>query len=93
MRNIDIIAACSDLGVHVDGSNLGPEKLVQNIIPMPNIKRMLEIHYDSNYIKELDANNKKKNLDQVNLFNRDLYKEVSRSLDLHSLPIVLRGRS
>ena len=31
MKNIDIIAACSDLGVHVNGSNLAPEILINNI--------------------------------------------------------------
>ena len=31
MKNIDIIAACTDLGVHVNGSQLGPEVLINNI--------------------------------------------------------------
>ena len=32
MKNIDIIAACSDLGVHVKGSQFGSEILINNIL-------------------------------------------------------------
>lgn len=48
MKNIDIIAACSDLGIHIDGASLGPYKLIEkisnhNIIKidkLDNIKRI-----------------------------------------------------
>lgn len=51
MKNIDIIGACSDLGVHVNGARLGPERLEKNInkkvheiinIKSNNIKKELE---------------------------------------------------
>ena len=31
MKNIDIISACSDIGVHVNGARLGPENLIKKI--------------------------------------------------------------
>ena len=31
MKKIDIVAACSDMGVHINGSNLAPEILPANL--------------------------------------------------------------
>ena len=90
MKNIDIIAACSDLGVHVDGSKIGPEILINNI-DKNNINKIKKINYDNNYIKELEKNNKRKNLDEINLFNQKLYNEVKNTLENNLLPITLGG--
>ena len=90
MKNIDIIAACSDLGVHVNGSNLGPEVLINNI-DKNNINKIKKINYDNNYIKELDKNNKRKNLNELNLFNEKLYNEINNTLNNNCLPITLGG--
>lgn len=90
MKNIDIIAACSDLGVHVNGSQLGPEILINNI-DKNNINEIKKVTYDNNYIKELDKNNKKKNLQELNLFNDNLYNEINNSLKNNSIPITLGG--
>jgi len=65
MKNIDIIAACSDLGVHINGSQLGPEVLINNI-KKNNINKIKKINYDNNYIKNINKNNKKKNLNVLN---------------------------
>ncbi len=91
MRNIDIIAACSDLGVHINGSNLGPKILLKNINNYENIKNIKEINYDSNYKKEYQIENKKKNLEQINLFNAKLYKEVQNTIENNSFPITIGG--
>ncbi len=88
MRNIDIIAACSDLGVHINGSNLGPKILLKNINNYDNIKN---INYDTNYKKEYQTENKKKNLEQINLFNAKLYKEVQNTIENNSFPITIGG--
>ena len=90
MKNIDIIAACSDLGVHVNGSQLGPEVLINNI-DKNNINKIKKINYDNNYTKELNKENKKKNLNEINLFNENLYNEVKNSIENNSLPIILGG--
>lgn len=90
MKKIDIIAACSDLGVHVNGSQFGPEVLINNI-DKNNINKIKKINYSDNYIKELDKNNKKKNLHEINLFNEKLYSEVKNTLKNNCLPITLGG--
>ena len=90
MKNIDIIAACSDLGVHVNGSNLGPEILIKNI-NKNNINEIKKINYDINYKKELDKNNLQKNLKELNSFNSKLYNEINNSINNNMLPITLGG--
>lgn len=90
MRKIDIIAACSDLGVHITGSQLGPEVLINNI-NKNNINKIKKINYNNYYKKELNKNNKKKNLNELNLFNKKLYNEVKNSIENNSLPITLGG--
>ena len=76
MKNIDIIAACSDLGVNVDGSKLGPELLINSIDSslVHNIKFVY--NKNINYKKNNDKNNLKKNLNELNSFNTNLYKTV-----------------
>ena len=90
MKNINIIAACSDLGVHIKGSNLAPKILINNI-HQNNIKNIIEIHYDKNYKKELEKENKKKNLNEINLFNEKLYSQVTNTLENNFFPITLGG--
>lgn len=89
-KNIDIIAACSDLGLHINGTILGPEILINNI-NKNNINKIKKINYDKNYIKELDKNNMKKNLVELNNFNNKLYDEINNSLNNNMLPITLGG--
>lgn len=92
MKNIDIIAACSDLGVHVNGSHLGPSALIKNINNSKNnIKNIKEIHYNKNYKKELSKENKKKNLNAVNEFNTNLYQAVLETVNNHHFPLTLGG--
>lgn len=90
MKNIDIIAACSDLGVHINGTKKGPEILINNI-NKNNINKIKKINNNENYIKELDKTNLKKNLDELNKFNNNLYKEETDSLNNNVLPITLGG--
>ncbi len=91
MRKIDIISACSDLGVHVTGSNLGPKILLKNInnYNYDNIVNIKEIEYNSNYIKELNSQNKKKNLDMINIFNNKLYTQVKSTIKNNIFPITI----
>lgn len=87
MKDINIICACSDLGVHVNGANLAPKQLIKKL-ENPRIKKITTLSCNSNYKKELDFNNKKKNLDEVNNFNSNLYNEILKS-DL--FPLTLGG--
>ena len=66
---ITIINANTDLGVHVDGANLGPKELTKEL----NINK---INIDKDLIiKSKDKLDLKKNLDSVNNFT----KKVNRS--------------
>ncbi len=91
IKNIDSIAACSDLGVHVDGSKLGPEILINSIDSslIHNLKYVY--NKDRNYKKELDKNNLKKNLAELNSFNENLYAVVLDSLQKNYFPITIGG--
>lgn len=93
MKNIDIIAACSDLGVHVNGSNLAPEILINNInISNKNkIKNIKKITKNNNYKKELEPENKKKNLNAVNNFNTKLYNSIIETVNNNHFPLTVGG--
>lgn len=90
MRNIDIIAACSDLGVHINGSQLGPETLINNI-NKNNINKIKKIKYNDKYLKEQEKDNLKKNLKELNYFNNKLYNEINETINNNCLPITLGG--
>ena len=89
MQNIDIIGACSDLGVHVDGAKLGPE-ILEKKLNQKNINKIINIKAN-NIKKELDKNNLKKNLNEINIFNQKLYTEVLNSLNNNNFPLTLGG--
>lgn len=91
MKKIDIIAACSDLGLHVDGSKLGPEILINYLNNKSNINKIKKINNNNSYTKDLDANNKKKNLSEINLFNNKLYNEINNTLKNNCFPITIGG--
>lgn len=72
---IKLVKACSDLGVHICGSEYGPlkldklDKLVDNIsVIKKNAAK-----------KELEKENKKKNIKFLNEFNEKTYKEIINS--------------
>lgn len=89
MKNIDIIGACSDLGVIVDGAKLGPEALEKNI-NKNYINKIINIK-SNNIKKDIDKNNLKKNLKEINIFNTKLYNEVLNSLNNNMFPLTLGG--
>lgn len=70
-----LVKACSDLGVHVNGSNLGPDELLKNI----NVDSIKVVKQDVE--KELDKDNKKKNFNAVNDFNERLFNEIIKIND------------
>ena len=89
MKNINIIGACSDFGVHVDGSRLGPETLEKNI-NSNKINTIINV-VAKDTPKNKDKNNLKKNLNEVNEFNEKLYLQVLDSLNNNLMPLTLGG--
>ena len=70
--NIAIIKACSDLGVHICGSEKGPLKITK----FDNqVEKTLTIKKEKTK-KELEKDNKLKNLDKLNKFNEELYNTI-----------------
>lgn len=86
MKNIDIISACSDLGVIVDGANLGPKVLEKYILN----KKIYELN-TGKVEKEREENNKRKNLLEINKFNRELYQNVRKIIQEGKIPLTIGG--
>ena len=86
MSKIDIIEACSDFGVSVNGSNLAPSILTKNFKNYDIYK--IE---KGSFTKELEKNNFKKNLDAVNDFNSRLYEIVKGVVFSNKVPLTLGG--
>lgn len=72
MKNITLIGAGSDLGVHIDGARLGPEYIIKRLKKFNHIL----IKQDDNIIKSHDDNDLKKNIIEVNKFNQKLYNTI-----------------
>ena len=89
MKRIDLIKACTDLGVHKSGADLGPDKICENINLNP-INKIYEVK-KLNCQKEVEGNNKKKNIVAVNQFNEILYENIDRSIKAGNLPLTIGG--
>lgn len=89
MKSINIIGACSDFGVHIDGTKLGPEVL-ESHIDETKVNEIINI-YAKDINKELEKNNKQKNLKLVNEFNSRLYSAVLDTLNSNLFPLTIGG--
>ena len=72
---IDIIGACSDLGVNVNGSDKGPKLLIDNL-NNDKINKTFIIN-KPNCIKSTDKSDLRKNLKEVNQVNTEIFNTVS----------------
>lgn len=89
-QKIDIIGACCDLGVHVDGANLAPE-ILEKIIDKKFYNKIYNVFQQEGIVKELDKDNKKKNLKPLNEFNTRLYNQVKQVVDEGNFPFTIGG--
>lgn len=71
---INIINACSDLGVDVDGANIGPLLISKNL-SNNKINEIITIN-KVECKKSKDPKDLKKNIKEVNIFNEELYNKV-----------------
>lgn len=85
----NVILASTDLGVHVDGTNLGPNVIIK-YIKNKKINEIIDIEKDK-IIKDKDHLNLKKNLDYINKFNSELYLQAYNSLKNGCIPITIGG--
>lgn len=89
MKHIDIINACTDLGVHVNGAHLGPIELTKNL-KHSSINQIFTLQQGS-VVKELGKDNKRKNINELNKFNEELYNIVLSSLNNEKIPLTIGG--
>lgn len=87
---ITLINAKTDLGVTVDGANLGPEILSNYFKENKNIEKIITIEKSSEE-KSKEKDDLAKNLKEVNEFNENLYNAVIKSKEEKTFPIILGG--
>lgn len=85
MKDIAVINACCDLGVHIYGADLGPEIITNDINKNKYTVKMKKQQ------KQFEKENLKKNLDGVNDFNERLYGQVKEVVEKDFLPITVGG--
>ncbi len=85
MKNINFISACSDLGVHVCGSEKGPTTLTTNF----DIKNYI-IEKD-NIKKSLDPNDLRKNEKHINNFTKKVFDTALTILNDNKTPLLIGG--
>ena len=86
---IDIIKACTDLGTHVCGAELGPDKIMETI-HSDKIAKVIKIEKQS-VKKQLEPENKRKNIEAINVFNQALYTQIVKTIEEGNFPITLGG--
>ena len=79
-----MIGAGSDLGVDKDGARLGPEYLFNKVNHECEKDLFLQ---DGDYIKSKDKNDKRKNEEEIDKFNRKIYKSILEKKDCFTLLI------
>ena len=87
-----IIGAGSDLGVHIDGSRLGPEQLLNDIKSFYNKETTL-LKQDESIIKSRNLSDRRKNEYEIDRFNTDLYNSIIEKQNEKVFPIVIGGDS
>ena len=87
---LTLINAKTDLGVMVDGSNLGPDTISNHFKDDKRINKRISIE-KQNIIKSKDKLDLEKNLDGINEFNKRLYEVVLNEKDEKNFPIILGG--
>lgn len=84
---LTLINAKTDLGVMVDGANLGPEILSNYYKDDKRIDKIINLEKE-NIKKSHDPKDLAKNLDAINEFNARLYNEIKQD---NNFPITLGG--
>ena len=82
---INIINANTDLGVHIDGANLGANMLTKKL-------NVIKYNIDKdNIIKSKDKNDLKKNLNAINNFTKKIYDKELEILKDGNFPLLVGG--
>lgn len=87
---VTLINAKTDLGVTVDGSNLGAPAISKHFVKDNRVQKIIDIE-KPRVKKEKGKENLAKNLDAVNAFNQELYQAVAKVKEEGTFPITLGG--
>ena len=85
-----IFGACSDLGVNIDGANLGPVQLMNDIKSFYKGESML-FEKDESIIKSRNLSDRRKNEYEIEKFNTNLYKNMVDKIKEEYFPILVGG--
>ena len=85
-----IFGAGTDLGVHIDGANLGPLQLLNDIKSFYTGESML-FERDKDIIKSRNLSDRRKNEYEIEKFNSNLYKNIVDKLKEEYFPIMVGG--
>ena len=84
----DIILAKTDLGVFVDGGDLGPDAIIKNVDIKDSLLYSVE---KENITKSKSSLDLRKNVDPINKFNEELYKKVLEVKSKGNIPLTIGG--
>lgn len=85
-----IFGACSDLGVNIDGANLGPVQLMNDIKAFYQGESMI-FQKDEGIIKSRNLSDRRKNEYEIEKFNSNLYKNMVDKIKEEYFPILIGG--
>ena len=91
-KKINIINACTDLGVNIDGASKGPIIIKEYIkkLDSKKINKIIDVTCDC-VNKSQDKNDLRKNFDRINKFDDELYQAILKNSDNDSINIVIGG--
>ena len=89
MRPI-IFGAGTDLGVHIDGAQLGPVQLMNDLKSFYKGESML-FERDKDIIKSRNLSDRRKNEYEIEKFNSNLYKNMVDKMKEEYFPIMIGG--
>ena len=85
-----IFGAGTDLGVHIDGAQLGPVQLINDLKSFYTGESML-LERDKDIIKSRNLSDRRKNEYEIEKFNSNLYKNMVEKIKEEYFPIMLGG--
>ena len=85
-----IFGAGSDLGVHIDGAQLGPVQLMNDLTSFYKGESML-FERDKDIIKSRNLSDRRKNEYEIEKFNSNLYKNMVEKIKEEYFPIMIGG--
>lgn len=85
-----VIGAGSDLGVQINGASSGPIQLIRDMSSFYK-GEILSITQSSAIIKNRNLAEKRKNEQEINSFNKALYKTINEKMENKLFPVTIGG--